>query len=527
MSYLSVDYLFLFVVLVIIYNLTPKKIKPIILLIASYAFFFYISGELVFYLLLSSISIYGAGLIMKKIDGKRDEKLEKTSKEERKTVKEKYKRRKRIVLVFTILFNVAFLFFFKYLNFFKKISNKIFSIFNINHRFSILKYAAPIGISFYTLQALSYVIDVYNEKIEADKNIFKVFLYLSFFPTIMEGPITRYGQVSDSIYNGSKVTYHNFCFGFQRILWGFFKKFLIADRLNAVVKVIFKGYMHMSGASVALGAIAYTIMLYMEFSGTMDVVIGSAEVFDIKIPENFRQPFFAKNITDFWSRWHISLGTWLKDYIFYPVSLSKPVKKLTTFLRKHINNRVSSLVMGAIALFAVWSLNGLWHGAGYNFLAFGYYHFVLILLGNIFEPTIVKICEKLKINRKSTIYKGFQIVKTSLLVFLGEIFFRAINLTTAIQMIKRIFLHFDITSIGSEIPNLGLDVKDFIVIVVALIVVLIVSILKEHNKNIREDVSKKHIVLRWAIYYALIFGILIFGAYGPGYEPVDPIYADF
>ena len=151
----------------------------------------------------------------------------------------------------------------------------------------------------------------------------------------------------------------------------------------------------------------------------MDVVIGTGEIFDIKIPENFRQPFFSKNITDFWSRWHISLGHFFKDYVFYPISLSKPLKKITVSLRKKFGVHSSSLVAGGIALFFVWFLNGLWHGAGYTYLFFGMYHFLLIFTGNIFEPLIQKICTKLKINRSSKKYYSMQIVKTSILVFIG------------------------------------------------------------------------------------------------------------
>ena len=520
MSYFSLKYLIIFLLtIVVVYIFTPKKLRNLLLLLASYALFIKVSKKLVVFLLLSTLSIYFSALLMNKLDLKRNKEIEKVSKEEKKIIKEKYKSKKRIILILTILFNVAFLFYFKYLNFFKEIINIIFS-----SDLKILKIIAPMGISFYTLRALSYVIDVYNEKEEAERNIIKIMLYLSFFPIILEGPIASYADVKNEFDKKSSVTYHNFCFGCQRILYGLFKKLVIADRLNQFVKIIFESYMDYSGSTIFLGAIFYTILLYMEFSGTMDVVCGSAEIFGIKLPENFRQPFFSKNISEFWSRWHITLGLWFKNYIFYPVSLSKPVKKLSTFLRNKVSVRFSSLTMGAIALFAVWSLNGLWHGAGFTYMLFGYYHFILILLGNIFEPLIVKGCEKLKISRNTKIYKFLQIIKTSILVFIGELIFRAKNLTVAFGMLKRIFLNFNITNTNFV---LGLDIKDYIVLVFALIIVLVISILKEKNVNVREELSKKHIVIRWVIYYALIIGIIIFGAYGPGYAPVEPIYADF
>ncbi len=530
MSYLNIIYVLGFLpVVIILYNIVPKKVRPVLLLIASLAFFFYISKYLLIFLLLSALSIYLGGILMQRVDVKWQNVLESTPKEERKIVKEKIKKKKRIILTLVILFNISFLFYFKYLNFFKSITNSLLDIFHFNYNFKLIKHLSPIGISFYTLQALSYLIDVYNGKIEASKNILKVMLYLSFFPTIMEGPITRFSEVSESLYAGDKVTYHNFCFGYQRIIYGLFKKYVIADRLNIFVKLTFSNYLAYSGPILFLGALFYTILLYMEFSGTMDVVIGSGEIFNINIPENFKAPFFSKNISEFWSRWHISLGHWFKDYIFYPVSLSKGVKKLTSKIRKlgKVGPRLASLLMGAIALFCVWSLNGLWHGAGYTFLLFGYYHFVLILLGNIFEPLIAKTCEKLKINRQSTIYKGVIILKTIILVIFGELIFRAPSVAVAFGMIHKIFTNFTFNGFTKEIFTLGLDYKDYIIVFLAVIFVLVMSILKEKGINVIEKISKKNIVLRWLLYYALILGTIIFGAYGPGYAPVDPIYADF
>ncbi len=528
MTYFGIKYIFIFLpIVIILYSLMSKKLKPIILLCASLGLIFYISKWLIIYVLLSFLSIYLAGLLLQKIDSKRDLICEGKEREERKKIKGKYKRYKKIILIITIIFNVSFLFYFKYLGFFAKIANRLFVIFKINLSFEIVKFIAPIGISYYTLKAISYIVDVYNEKISAEKNILKVCLYLTFFPSIMEGPIARYTDVKDRIYAGNKVTYNNLCFGYQRILFGMFKKYVIADRLNIFVKLAFQNYMLYSGVTSLVGAIFYTIMLYMEFSGTMDVVIGSAEIFDIILPENFRQPFFSKNISEFWSRWHITLGTWLKDYIFYPVSLSKPVKMLTNFNKKVFGHRFASIIMGGIALFFVWSLNGLWHGAGLTFLFFGYYHFALIFLGNIFEPIIAKICEILNINRQNKIYVFFRIIKTTILVFIGELFFRAPRLLYGFGMIKKIVTDFNVAAFKNEVFALGMDIKDFAIVALALIFILVISILKEKGKNIREDISKKPIYVRWTLYYALILAIIVFGAYGAGYLPVDPIYVDF
>lgn len=526
MSFFDLGFAFLFVpIVVLLFIIVPKKVKPFILLFASYTLFFIASNFLIIFLLLSTLSIFIAGKKLKKIDSIKEIELEKKD-IDKKEVKDKFKKKKRRVVLLTILFNLLFLFIFKYLKFFTININSLFDIFKVDYNFQIIKLVAPIGISYYTLKAISYIVDVYNGKIEADDNIVRLALYLSFFPQILEGPISKYDEVAENIYNASKVTYHNFCYGYQRILFGFFKKLIIVDRLNILVKQVFNNYTNFNGLSIFIGIVSYTMLLYMEFSGTMDVVIGTGEIFDIKIPENFKQPFFSKNITDFWSRWHISLGHFFKDYVFYPISLSKHLKKITGSLRKKFGAHSSSLVAGGIALFFVWFLNGLWHGAGYTYLFFGMYHFLLIFTGNLFEPLIQKVCTKLKINRSSKKYYSLQIIKTSCLVFIGEMFFRAESVSDGFNMLGRMFGKLFVIS-KNEFYRFGLDMHDVALIIVGLLVVLFISILKEKNINVRDEISKKHIVIRWLIYYLLILSIIILGAYGSSYAPVDPIYADF
>lgn len=526
MSFFNPVFAFVFVPLVVIvYNLFPKKLRALVLLAISLLFFAFISRWLILYLLLSIVSIYLSGLGMQALEKKKKEILKTVEKEEKKAVKESCKRKKKLILVLCIMFNVTFLFMFKYFNFFAVNLNLLMDYFKIGHQITIVKHIAPIGISFYTLEALSYVLDIYYGKIEADKNIIRLALYLAFFPQLLEGPIARYQDTADALYAGNKVTFESFTFGYQRILYGFAKKLIIADRLNIIVKDVFEDFNSYNGITILVGVMSYMIMLYMEFSGTIDVVIGIGEMFGVKIPENFRQPFFAKNVSDFWTRWHISLGLWFKDYIFYPVSLSKSMKNLTSKAKKKLGNHYGPLVSGTVALLAVWLLNGLWHGAGWHYIVFGLYHFFMILMGNIFEPSVAKACEKLKIDRHKTGYRVFQSVKMSLLVFIGELFFRAPSLTVAFAMLGRMF-RFGAFRV-SEFLTIKMDIKDLVVLILGLIGIFIMGLVREKGIDVRENVSKKKLWVRWAIYYVLILVILIFGAYGQGYVPVDPIYADF
>ena len=518
-------YNFFFLLVALFYNIFPKKIRPIVLLLISLLFFYLMSFKLIIYLIFTIASIYCGALLIDKIEKKKKNVLETADSENKKKIKRIYQRRKKIALIVCILFNFGFLFLFKYLKFFTINANHILELLKFEHQFSVIQLMAPIGISFYTLQALSYLFDVYNGKVEADKNFFRVALFISFFPQIMEGPMARYADTAEDLYKGNKITYTNLTFGLQRILWGIFKKVVIADRVNILVKTVFNDYSTYSGPVCFLGALGYTIMLYMEFSSTMDIVIGTGTIFGVKIPENFRQPFFSKNISEFWTRWHISLGLWFKDYIYYPISLSKPMKKLTIKARKVVGNHFGPLISGTIALFVVWFLNGLWHGAGWTFLMFGMYHFVLIFLGNLLEPFIEIISCRMKINRENKLYRIFRSIKVGFLVVLGELIFRAPTVKVALAMLKKIITNFSFKA--SEIAGLGLDIPDYLILAIALIVVFIISLLKEKNINICEELSNKKIVTRWLILYLLIFAIIIFGAYGAGYQPVDPIYADF
>ena len=524
MSYLKASYIFAILpVIIIIYNLVPKK-RQYFLLLANLAFYFLLGKFRLVYLVISIILIYFSARKMDKYESEK-EKLLKKKNADKKLINSEIKSKKKLILVSCILVNVLLLVIFKYLGFFTLNVNLLFDLLHIDCDLKVMKFIAPVGISFYTLSALSYVIDVYNGKIKADKSFIKVALFLSFFPQIMEGPIARFSDTAEELYAGKKVKYDNLALGYQRIMYGFFKKKLIADRLNPFVTNIFNNYASYNGFTIFLGAVGYTIMLYMEFSGTMDVVVGTGQIFGVNIPENFRQPFFSKNVSEFWTRWHISLGLWFKDYIYYPISLSKPLKKITLKLRKTLGNHYGPLVSGSIALFVVWFLNGLWHGAGYTFLFFGMYHFVMIAGGNFMGPLFVKLCSLLHINRENVIYGVLQSIKMALFVFIGEMFFRADTVTQGIEMLKGIFTRFKFS--GSELLNLGIDIYDYVIVILAIIFVFIISLLKEKGMDVRERLNKKRTFVKWIILYAFILSIFIFGAYGPGYEPLDPIYADF
>lgn len=508
---------------ILFYAAMPRKWKKYALLLESLGFFWLISGSRIVYLLISIASIWGFGLWLNRILQQRDAAVKAAEKSQRKALKKQYLRQSRLVLALAVLGNLGILLVLKYSGFFVQNVNAIFGL-----PLQVPCFVMPIGISFYTLQAISYLFDVYHGTVKADRNPLRLALFLSFFPQIVEGPICRYSQTADQLWNAKPIEYRNLAFGLQRIVYGLMKKVVVADRLNAFVNAIFGDYRSFQGGVIAIAAVCYTVQLYMDFSGTMDAVTGTAQIFGITMPENFRQPFFSRTISDFWARWHISLGTWFKDYIFYPVTMSKPMKNLTSAARRKLGNHYGPLAAGGIALFCVWFCNGAWHGAAWSFLFFGMYHFSLILAGSLAAPALKKINEALHIRPDSRLYHLLQAVRTCVLVVIGELFFRADGLRAGMYMFRKLITDFRFSSLSaSMLKGLGIDGADFFIVGVTLLIVFTVSLLNEKGICVREALQKKPTAIRWAVLYALILYIIIFGAYGVGYVPVNPMYANF
>lgn len=514
--------------IILLYGITPQKVRRWVLLLSSYGVFWAFSGKLVFYLMFSTLSIHHFGLWISNLQNNEQALLSGLSKDEKKVVKKASKNKQYAVISLAVLIHIGILLVLKYSAFFATNINSLLSMLGVGFSFEIPKYILPIGISFYSLQAVAYIFDVYRKKIPADTNLFRLALFMSFFPQIMEGPICRYGDTANLLWTAPKLKYDNVIFGIQRIVFGIFKKLVIADRVNMFVQNVFNMHTEYDGFIISIGVAVYTLQLYAEFSGTMDLVIGSGQIFGIVLPENFKRPFFSTSISEFWKRWHITLGAWFKDYIFYPLSMSGPLKKLTAKARKKLGNHFGPLIAGAIALFCVWFCNGLWHGAAWNYIFFGMYHFAFILLGNIFDPYFGKLASACHINRQSLPYKCFQIIRTTILVCIGELFFRSNGLKAGLSMFKKMLTNFNLETITSEaFFKVGMDIQDFLIILLSMGILLAIGIVQEKGISIRGKIANRNVFVRFAICYAVIAFIIIFGAYGTNYLPVDPMYANF
>lgn len=529
LSCFSISYLAVFLpVCLLLYALTPAIAKKYVLLAESMAFYWLISGTLIVYLFAAVLCCFFGGLLLDRLYKTRDAALVAAEKEERRAIRKKYQRRMRWLLAGVAVWLFGVLLVLKYSGFFAENFNAFLALCGASFRLAVPEFLLPIGISFFTLQAFSYLFDVYRGQVIADRNILRLALFLSFFPQIVEGPICRYRQTATAVWQAQQLRYRNLTRGLTRILYGLFKKLLIADRLNPFVKAVFDGEAALPGGYIALGALCYTVQLYMDFSGAMDATLGTAEIFGVILPENFERPFFSRTISEFWKRWHITLGTWFRDYIFYPISMSGPLKSLTGKARRRLGNHFGPLLAGGIALLAVWFLNGLWHGAAFHYIFFGLYLFVLIFLGSCFVPAARFLYRKGKINPEALPVRLFQMLRTGLLVVIGELFFRANTLASAFSLFGRIFTAPGFSMPGQDAAKLfGTDTKDLILVLCALSVVLFVSLWNEKKGSLRDFLEKKPLVLRWALLYAMILSVIIFGAYGTGYVPLDPIYANF
>ena len=478
-------------------------LKNILLLLASLVFYAWGDPVYIVLLLVSIAANYGIGLLL---GCQRDESVA-----------------AKAVLAAGILVNLGILGYYKYFDFFLRIVNRL-----TGSEHEMRNIPLPIGISFFTFGAISYLMDLYRGHYEAEKNPLNMALYLSFFPKISVGPIARYRDFAPQLTNRQE-TVEKTAEGIRRFAYGLGKKVLVANIVGASVdKIYAQDITNVTGVMVWCAAILYAIQIYYDFSGFTDMAIGLGKMFGFDICENFNYPYLSGSIQEFWRRWHITLGAWFKAYIFYPVSVSGLVKKWNQYGRKHCGKHITRLVTSAIALFPVWVANGVWHGAQWNYIFYGMYYFVLIMLGIAVEPVRDCILETCHINPETRVWRTIQIAKTWVIIVVGELFFRANGLKAGWYMFCNMIKHFDAGQLtDGTLYTLGLERADYLAVIVGCLIVGIVGSMKEHGIHVQKKMGELAVPVRWGLYYALIIGILIFAAYGDGYQIQDLIYAGF
>ncbi len=543
MTYTSLNFLFFVLAVALVYFIFPwKKYRWTILLAASAIFYCLASYKYAAFILFTAISTLLFGIWIEKVNNNGKALLKERKgdwdREQKKAFKNRLKVKKRWIMAFCLILNFGILAFLKYYNFFAGSLNDILGSFGVNFSAPTLELFLPLGISFYTFQSMGYIVDVYREKVQAQRNPFKFLLFVSFFPQIIQGPISMYDQLAHQLYEPHDFDFTRFKHGCQLILWGFFKKLVIADRaviaINAVTET-YAGYNKYSGTTLTFIVLLYAFQLYADFSGGIDISRGVAQILGIDMIDNFKRPYFSKSINEYWRRWHISLGAWMKIYIFNPLAISAPFlnasKKMrgTSFGKTKAGAHIAKVLPTAFASLIVFLVVGVWHGASYKYVAFGLWNGVIIMLSTLMQPLFDGVVDKLHINRKNWLFCFFQMFRTFLVVLVGYVFDVAPSFKQGIMTITRFFTDQSFSRGLAEILKLGLTWKDYILLALCVVIVLIISIIQERHSDttMRALLDKKPFILRFFLYFFLVMAVIIFGIYGSGYAAADFVYMQF
>lgn len=508
-TFTSFYFLCIYTAILLIYYLIPKKTQWIFLLLSSILYYLLSgNGILILYPLLACLIAYGG---IRLISG-----TESVG-------------RKRIALFSVILFLVGALFILKYVNFGIHTVNGVAGLFGAGREvLTGFKFLVPLGISFYTFSILGYVIDVYNGIAMPQRNLLKLTLYGMYFPSILSGPILRYREDGEQFFAPHPFSYKEVTFGLQRMIWGFFKTIVISERMRLIVDTVYGNYTDYAGAYIWLATVCYAFQLYTNFSGCMDIVLGMSQTFGLKLPENFDTPFLSQNISEYWRRWHITLGVWMKEYVFYPLLRTETFSRLSKRMREKFGKKRGKQLTTFIAMFVLWFTVGIWHGGNWKYvIGSGLLHWLYIVSGELLSPFFDKCMKRLSIDPKKGWVDAFRVLRTFFLVNIGFVFFRADSTKDAFYMIKGAVsvwnpgIFFD-----GSIFGLGLDFIEFTIGIVSLLLLLMVSLLQQKG-SVRERIAGKRLPVRWVIWYALLFYTILLGYYGPGYSAAEFIYQGF
>lgn len=526
MLFTSLRFLAFLTICLAVYWLLPKRCQWPLLLLFSLYFYYSIARKLLVFVVFAALASWAAALCVGWIGAKEQAavaavKAAGGDRQARQRAKRRYLPLRRLVLAAFLCCTLGLLLVFKFYNMAATLA--------ATHGISLplLRLAMPLGISFYTLMLITYFLDVYHGRLTAQRDPAKVLLYTCFFPQVMQGPISRWDACAPSLFARHTFCYGQFVDGVQRMLWGYFKKLVLADRLQVLTAALFTGYQSYQGFYVVVAALAYTVQLYADFSGGIDIALGVAQLFGVQLPENFNRPFFSKNIAEFWRRWHITLGAFLRDYLFYPLTFSKPVAAMGRFFKRHKLNWAAKWLPTYFAMLIVWFISGVWHGEGLQYVINGLWHGFLITGGETIAAPSARLWKKLGVPQQSLSLKIFRVVRTFCLVAIGEIMFRSENMAMMCGMFRGLFATFNPwILVDGSLLQLGLDGKDFLVAVLATVVLLLVS-LASRGGSLRPRVAGLELPLRWGVLLGAIACIAVFGVYGPAYDPTPFIYFQF
>ena len=519
MSFTSLTFLGFVAVLTVLYYLVPRRWQWVLLLAASYGFYMWGGGKTVVYLLFTTLTTYGAGLLL----GNLNRRAKALPPEEKKAGQERIRKQKKWVVLAACLLNFGLLYVLKYWSFTAEVLGGL-----TGRTLYAPDLLMPVGVSFFIFQSVGYVIDCYRGKYPPERNAARFALFVSFFPQIIQGPIARFDQLGHQLTGEHPLDWDQLKYGIQLAMWGYFKKLVIAERIGVMVNTVFDGYWDYPGSIIAASVVGYSIQLYCDFSGGIDITRGVAQMLGIDLAENFRRPLYALSLTDYWRRWHITLGAWMRDYVFYPLALSKAFRKLGSFGRKHFGGVMGKIFATSMATFVVYFVIGIWHGANFRYIAFGFYNGILITAGLLLEPTFVKIRGRLPIRWDGKGWHLVQMVRTSLIVFVGRYMTRAPRLLSALYMMKATVLDFQPSALfNGTLLQLGITAFDYWVVALGMAVILGVEWYQEKGGHARLWLEKRSGFVQFLALMIPLLVIILLGAVGQNYVGAEFIYAQF
>lgn len=495
MQFNSITFMIFFPIVLGVYFVAPKRLRTYWLLLASYAFYMRWNAKYALLIGGSTIITYVSGLLIQQFSGKR--------------------KNQKLTMIVCLVLNLFILAIFKYGNFGIETINSLFQLFRIPTISSRLNLLLPVGISFYTFQALGYIIDVYRGDVEAEKNFPRYALFVSFFPQLVAGPIERSKNLLTQmrtiteikLWNADRITS-----GAILMVWGYFLKMVIADRAALLVDTVYNSYSSYGSIELILASIFFALQIYCDFSSYSLIAIGAAKIMGFSLMENFNAPYLSRSIKEFWSRWHISLSTWFRDYLYIPLGGNRKGK-----LRK------------AFHIIIVFLVSGLWHGANWSFVVWGGLHGLYQILGDLLKNTKASIAKKCSVRTDCFSHKLLQTIVTFTLVVFAWIFFRADSISDANQIILRIFTKQDLWVLfDGSLFTLGLPRPEMNILLVALGMLVLMDLLQYKKKiHIDEFLQSQNIWFEWLVIVLLIVIIFVFGEYGPGYDAKQFIYFQF
>jgi len=499
MLFNSLEFLIFFPIVILVYYIIPKKIQHIWLLIASYYFYMCWNAKYALLMFASTFITYVSGLALEKIKGM------------------PFHEKKRLcikkwIVASSFLLNLGILFFFKYTHFALSILTQLLARINIEFNSPSFDIILPVGISFYTFQALSYTMDVYRDEICAEKNFLRYALFVSFFPQLVAGPIEKSKNLLKQLETlSSRFDFKKARSGVLLMLWGYFLKIVIADRIAIFVDTVYGDISVYGGYYIAVATVLFAFQIYCDFYGYSVIAMGTAEILGITLTENFNAPYLSTSVADFWHRWHVSLTSWFKDYLYFPLGGSRKGK-----LRKYVNKLIVFLV------------SGLWHGASLSFVVWGGLNGLYQIIGEVLAPLRTKANSLLHLNRENISHKIVAGISTFILIDISWIFFRADTLRGSIDTIRSMCtVHNPWILFDGSLYNCGLDSKNFGLMIIGILVLIFADICKLKGIHIRKIIFQQDYWCRWFIIVFTVLFILVFGIWGTAYDSNGFIYFQF